>query len=151
MREAHVRLVEAQYALALRIGAVADADWPLASTVPHSGSYQLKIEAQPQRLTESWPVRRLAVTIPGLGENVQQRAAAVVDADAARVAAAQKYTAGNGTIDQLIAGVTDQTEQTMAFLEAMAAYNRAIAEYATTVFPPDAPADKLAASLVTKP
>ena len=98
--EAHVALVEAQYALALRIGAVADAAWPLASTVPHSGSYLLKLDAQPRNLAESWPVRRLAATMPGLGESVQQRAAAVVDADAARVAAAERYAAGGATIER---------------------------------------------------
>ena len=49
-REAQVALLEAQYALAQRIGAMADAAWPLASTVPHSGSYLLKLDAQPARL-----------------------------------------------------------------------------------------------------
>jgi len=151
MREAHVALVEAQYALALRIGAVADDAWPLASTVPHSGSYLLKLDAQPRSLAESWPVRRLAATMPGLGESVQQRAAAVVDADTARVAVAEKYAVGLATIDEVLDGVTGQTEQTSAFLESLTAYNRAIAEYATTVLPPGVPAAKLVAALVAKP
>lgn len=151
MREAQKSLVEAQYGLALRIGAVADAAWPLASTVPHSGSYLLKLDAQPRSLAESWPVRRLAATMPGLGENVQQRAAAVVDADAARVAAAERYAAGVATIDQLLDSVMGQTEQTTAFLESLTAYNDAIAEYATTVLPPSMPAVKLVGALVAKP
>jgi hypothetical protein len=151
MRDAHVALVEAQFALALRIGAVADAAWPLASTVPHSGGYDPKVNNQPQSLTQSWTVQRLLATIPGLGESVQQHAAAVVDADAARVAASDKYAAGGAAIEQVIGGVAEQTEQTSAFLDAMAAYNRAIAEYATTVLPPGTPAGKLAAALVTKP
>ena len=49
-----------------------------------------------------------------------------------------------------IEGVTEQTEQTFAFLEAVAAYNRAIAEYATTVLPPGTPPNKLAAALRDK-
>jgi hypothetical protein len=146
-----VALVEAQFALALRIGAVADAVWPLASTVPHSGGYDPKVNNQPQSLTQSWTVQRLLATIPGLGESVQQHAAAVVDADAARVAAIDKYAAGGAAIEQVIGGVAEQTEQTRAFLDAMAAYNRAIAEYATTVLPPGTPAGKLAAALVTRP
>lgn len=151
MRDAHVALIEAQYTLALRIGAIADADWPLASTVPHSGSYLLKLDAQPRSLAESWPVRRLAAMMPGLGDNVQQRAAAVIDADVNRTAAAKNYATGTGTIDQVIAAITEQTEQSSAFLDATTAYNRAIAEYATTVLPLGTPSDKLVAALVTKP
>ena len=51
--EAQVALVEAQYALALRIGALADAAWPRASTAPHSGSYLLN--STPSR--GAWPSR----------------------------------------------------------------------------------------------
>jgi hypothetical protein len=151
MRDGHVALIEAQYILALRIGALTDPAWPLASTVPHSGGYLLKLEAQSQSLAESWPVRRLAATMPGLGQSVQQRAAAVVDADAARVATAEKYAGGGATIQQVIEGIAEQTEQTAAFLEAVDVYNRAIAEYATIVLPLGTPADKLVAALVAKP
>jgi hypothetical protein len=151
LRDSHVALIEAQYTLALRIGALADAEWPLASTIPHTGSYLLKFDAQPLSVKESWPARRLVATVPGLGQNVKEQAAAVVDADAARVAAIDKYAAGRATVDQAIDGVTGQTEQTFAFLEAIAAYNFAIAEYATTVLPPGTPSRKLAAALVTKP
>jgi hypothetical protein len=151
IREAHVALVEAQYALALRIGATGEAAWPLASTVPHSGSYLLKLDAQPQAVVESWPVRRLATTIPGLGKSVQQYAAAVVEADAARVAAVEKYRAGGAPIDQVIEGVTTQTQQTMAVLNTLTDYNRAIAEYVLTVLPPATPANRLVTALVVRP
>jgi hypothetical protein len=151
LREAHAALVEVQYALALRIGATAEAAWPLASTIPHSGRYLLRLEAQPQIAVESWPVRRLAVTIPTLGESVQQHAAAVVEADAARVAAAEKYCAGGASIDQAIESITVQTQQTMAVLSTLTDYNQAIAEYVLAVMPPATPANKLVAALVVKP
>jgi hypothetical protein len=151
LSDSRVALVQAQYRLALRIGALADADWPLASTVPHTGGYLLKLEAQPDSLAESWPVRRLAATMPALGQNVQERAAAVVDADAARADAIDKYALGGAAIERAIESVTEQTAQTFAFLEAVSAYNRAIAEYATTVLPPGTPAQKLVAALVAKP
>jgi hypothetical protein len=89
--------------------------------------------------------------VPGLALNVQERAAAVVDADAARADAIDKYTVGGATIDQVIEGVAEQTEQSFAFLEAVSAYNLAIVEYATTVFPPGTPVNKLAAALVARP
>jgi hypothetical protein len=150
-REAHVALLRAQYALALRIGAVADAVWPVASTVPHSGDYRLKLEAQPKNLVQSWPVRRLAAMMPSLGQYVQQRAATVVEADVARVAAAEKYVMGTGTIDDVLEGVAAQTEQTSAFLESLTTYNFAITEYAMTVVPPGIPVAKLVGALVAKP
>ncbi len=151
MREAHAALVEAQYALALRLGATGESAWPLASTVPHSGSYLLKLDAQPRAVVESWPVRRLAAVIPALGESVRQHAAAVVEADAARVAAAEQYRAGGAPIEQAIESIAEQTRQTMAALDTLTAYNRAIAEYVLTVLPPATPANRLVAALVVKP
>ena len=149
--DAHAALVEAQYALAMRIGATGEGAWPLASTVPHSGSYLLRLDAQPQSIIESWPIRRLATTIPALSESVQQHAAAVVEADAARVAAAEKYRLGGAPIEQAIDGITAQTQETLAVLSALTDYNRAIAEYVLTVMPPATPADRLVAALVVKP
>ncbi|MFZ1936792.1 MAG: hypothetical protein WCB27_00880 [Thermoguttaceae bacterium] len=151
MDDSRVALIEAQYALALRIGALADAAWPLASTLPHTGDYDLKLEVQPVSLRESWPVERLAAMVPGLKQSVQERAAAVVDADDARVSAIDRYAHGGVAIDQAIEGVDEQTKQTFAFLGAVSAYNRAIAEYATTVLRPNIPANKLAAALVPRP
>jgi len=149
--EAHVALVEAQYALALQIGTVADADWPLASTVPHSGSYLLKLDAQPDGLVDSWPVRRLVAMIPALSEDVRQRTMAVVEADAARVATVEKYRTAAATISPVLESIAEQSAQTSAFLDALLEYNRAIAEYASTVLPPTTPTDKFVATLVVKP
>jgi hypothetical protein len=149
-RQAHVALIEAQYALALRIGMTGDAAWPLASTLPHSGRYLMKLDAQPQGFAQSWPIRRLAATIPGLGENIQQQAAAVVEADAARIAAVEKYRTGEATLDQALEGIARQTEQTLTLLNTLTDYNRAIAEYVLLVLPPATTADKLVAALVVK-
>lgn len=151
LREAQAALVESQYALALRIGATGEGAWPLASTVPHSGNYLLRLEAQPPGAVESWPVRRLAATIPALGQSVQQHAAAVVEADAARVTAAEQYRTGGAPIESAIEAVFAQTQETMAALNAISDYNRAIAEYALTVMSPATPVGKLVAALVVKP
>ena len=149
--EAHVALIEAQYALALRLGATDDAAWPLASTVPHSGSYLLNLETQPRAVVESWPVRRLAATIPALCESVRQYATAVVEADAARVAMAEKYRVGSATLDQAIEGIHAQTRETLAVLGVLTDYNRAIVEYVLTVMPPSTPARLLVPALVVNP
>ena len=150
LREAHVALIEAQYALAVRLGATGEAAWPLASTVPHAGKYLLMVEAQPPAVAQSWPVRRLTATIPRLGESVQQHAASVVESDAARVAAAEKYRDG-APLDPAIEGIALQTKLTLALLETLTEYNRAIAEYALTVLPSAVAADRLVSALVVKP
>ena len=113
MDDSRVAKIEAQYALAPRIGALADAAWPLASTLPHTGDYDLKLEVQPVSLRKSWPVERLAAMVPGLKQSVQERAAAVVDADDARVSAIDRYAHGGVAIDQAIEGVDEQTKQTL--------------------------------------
>ncbi len=151
VRDAHVALVEAQYALAVRVGAGADAVWPLAATPPHSGSYLLMLESQPRAVLESWPVRRLAATIPACAAAVQQQAEAVVEADAARADAAERYRTGRVAVDSAIEGVAAQTRQSLAMLAALSDYNRAIAEYVLAVMPSGTPAHRLAAALVLKP
>jgi hypothetical protein len=75
----------------------------------------------------------------------------VVEADVARVAAAETYALGAGTIDDVLEGVAAQTELTAAFLESLTTYNFAIAEYAMTVVPPGTPVAKLVGALVAKP
>jgi hypothetical protein len=151
MFEAHAALVEAQYALAVRIGATRDPQWPLASTAPHAGTYLLKLESQPQAVAESWPVRRLSTTIPALSQGVQQRATAVVEADSARVAITDRYRSGGATIDQAIKSVLTQTNETIATLETLTDYNNAVADYVLTVVPATTPVDRIVSALVVKP
>jgi len=149
LHEAHAALLETQFELAIRMGRESDTAWPMPNTVPCSDPYPLKLDAQPGRLRESWPVRRLAAMIPGLGEGLRRRAAAVVEADAARAAASSP--ADGRSIELLLSCIRRQTEQTFAFLATLTDYNRAIAEYALTVLPPETPPDKLAAALMVCP
>ncbi len=148
---ARTTLVQTQFDLALRLGATGEQPWPLASTVPHAGEYLLKLEAQPPSLTATWPVRRLAATMPGQCENVWQYASAVVEAEKSRVAAAEGYRTRGALIDRVLDTVAAQTDQTAAFLDSLLNYNLSIAEYALTILPASTPADKLVSALVVKP
>jgi hypothetical protein len=123
----------------------------LASTIPHAGSYLLNIEAQPRALAESWPVRRLTATLPAMGQRVQASSSAVVEADAARVAAAEQYRAGSASIDRAVESILNQTQQTLAVLSALTDYNQAIADYVLTVMPPTTSPAQLVAAMVVKP
>jgi hypothetical protein len=146
-----VALIEAQYALALRIGTLAEPAWPLASTAPHTGSYLLKEQSQPRGIVQSWAVQRLIAIVPRLTETIMSRATAVVTADSARAAATDNYRANRAGIDAVLAAIAGQTDETTALLRCVTDYNAAIAEYSLTVLPLGYPADKLAASLVMKP
>ena len=147
VHEAHAALVEAQFELARRIGRESDTQWPVPETTPHSGPYLLKLDEQPRTLVESWPLRRLAATIPVLADHMRERATAVVEADRARAAAAG-YAGDTPPLEQILSGISRQTDETLAFLQAITDYNQAIAEYALAVLPADVSPERLTAALV---
>ena len=127
--EARARLLDAQYELTLAVERPLDSSWLLPRTSPRCGHYPLKLDAQPRSLAESWPVRRLAVTIPTLSEAVMSRAGAVVEADAVRADAAGQFADGTLSVDAAMGKIQEQSEHTLAFLDTVTAYNQSIAEY----------------------
>lgn len=127
--EANARLLDAQYGLTLAVQRPLDSSWLLPRTSPRCGPYPLKLDAQPRSLAESWPVRRLAVTIPTLSDVVMSRATAVVEADAARANAVGQFVDGRLPVDAAMGKIQEQSEHTLAFLDALTAYNQSIAEF----------------------
>ena len=127
--EAHARLLDAQYGLAVAVEHPLDSSWLLPGTSPRCGPYPLKLDAQPRSLAESWPVRWLAVTIPSQPEAVMSRATAVVEADAARANAVDQFADGTLSVDAAMDKIQKQSEYTLAFLDTVTAYNQSIAEY----------------------
>jgi len=150
LHEAHAALVRSQFELAVRLGRSPEDVWPMAATPPHAGPYLAKLDDQPPEVAESWTVRRRAAVLPGLGEAVRQRATAVVEADAARAAAADRLVTTGPSPDALLKSIRRQADATSAFLQTLTAYNRAIAAYALSVLPPEVPADTLVAALVVR-
>jgi len=148
---ARLNLLEAQFQLTRRAGRPQEGSWLLPATIPHSGRYRLKLDAQPKELAESWPVRRLAVTIPAFSEGLQQRAAVVVGADDTRAATTAAYRAGSQPITPVLASIAYQTKETFAFLETLTEYNEAIADYALRVLPSSVRGEQLAGTLVVNP
>lgn len=127
--EALARLLDAQYELTLAAQRPLDSSWLLPRTSPRCGHYPLKLDAQPRSLAESWPIRRLAVTIPTLSEAVMGRADAVVEADAARSNAMGQFADGTLSVNAAMGMIRKQNEHTLAFLDTVTAYNQSIAEY----------------------
>ncbi len=145
---AHVDLLQSQFELTRRAGRPLDGPWLVPSTAPHAGPYRLKLDAQRPELVKQPSMQRLAAAIPALNDTLQEQAAAVVEADTARAAAATAYQLGGRSIDQLLACVRSQTVETLAFLQILTGYNRTIAEYALAVLPPAIPGDQLVQTLV---
>jgi poly(3-hydroxyalkanoate) synthetase len=83
-----------------------------------------------------------------LAGGLENRAAAVVQADAARAGATLGYPAGKASLAAVLAAVEAQRAQTFAFLQTLADYNQAWAGYTLALLSPDAPAEALAAALL---
>jgi hypothetical protein len=145
--DAQVRLLEAQFELTARTDRPLDGAWLLPATPPHAGPYNLRLETQSPAPANLWRVKRLAATVPSLYANLQQRATAVVEADKAREPDLSDYQTGRRSIAQVLWGIRQQSAQTLAYLEALTQYNRAIAEYSLTVRPALLP-DELVRTLV---
>ncbi len=145
---AELRLRQARFELTESVGRPLDGPWLSPATMPHAGPYLLKLDAQPRRVAQSWPVRRLAAVIPALCEGFQHRASAVVQADAARAQAAEAYESGDRPVTAVIEAIQYQTDQTLGFLDTLAEYNQAIADYVLAVLPPTVPSQQLAGALV---
>lgn len=146
--EARSRLLGAQFDLTERSGRSLESPWLWPVTLPHAGPYQLQLESQPPERASSWAIRRLAASVSGQYAYVQQQAAAVVAADLARAEATAAYLRGGGHVELVLAAIESYTRQTQAFLEAVAQYNQAIADYALAVVPPTLTADQLVRTLV---
>jgi len=145
---AHVALVESQFELTRRAAQPLDSAWLLPTTAPHSGPYELKLDAQPDEVAQSWSMRRLAAMIPTLAKSVQDHATAVVEADTARATVTGGFQTGTQSIGCLLDRTARQTDRTLAFLQSLTDYNMAIAEYALAVLPQNVSSDKLVETLV---
>lgn len=148
--DARRELLAAQFELTEMLKQPLDRPWLLPSTPPHAGPYLLKLEAQPPALAKSWPIRRLAAAVPGLASSLQERATAVVRADSTRAAALTAYQSGSGSIDRVLLGIRQQTDQSLAMLSTLTGYNQCIAEYALAVLPPGTAPDLLVKTLVIR-
>jgi len=136
-------LLAAEFQLAMASGAALDRDWLLPTTVPHAGRY---------RVPESHLVHRAASysadRLPPMASALQEMAAAVVFADAARAEAATGANGNPTGINTAIERVYDQLADTEAFLRAQTDYNLAIASYALRTLPAGAGVDQVLSRLV---
>ncbi len=150
LRDAHAELVESQFELALRTGSVAEGVWPLAASCPHFGGYALSEAPAPRSFGAAWAIRKNTAAIPGFSESVRLHASAVIEADADRAAAFEKYDRRQSSLFVALEKIGRQRERTNEFLSTLTEYNQAIAEYAIDALPPNTSPDRLAAALIVE-
>jgi hypothetical protein len=135
-------LTAAEWDLTRLTGRSLDGPWLLPNTPPHAGGYNTSAGAA------AGPAARVAAALAQHRDVLQRRAAAVIGADAARATAVADYAAAARPLDDVLAGVALQTEETLDFLAAVTRYNAAIAEYASRTVPQGTGPDQFAAALV---
>lgn len=145
---AQVKLMESQFELTRLAGRPQDSAWLLPTTVPHSGPYAVPQDASRGASAEPWRARRPGATLPAWLADLQDRATATVQADAARAAATAAYESGGGSLNLALAANQQQLDETFGFLDTLTGYNRAIADYALSVLPATTSADQLVKALV---
>ncbi|MGE0606913.1 MAG: hypothetical protein AB7O62_07460 [Pirellulales bacterium] len=130
LMEGRLAMQEAQLELTRLAGRPLDGPWLLPSTSPHAGRYRVDQSAAP-----SARERLATAAVGGRFDALIDRAAAVVLADSARAQAATEYKLNERVIDELLAAVEIQTQESFDFLSALTRYNLAILDYVDVVLP----------------
>ncbi len=148
--DAETRLLAAEYQLTKSCGRPLTGSWLAPKTLPHAGDIDLRLQLQPLQIVQSWPMKRLATWIPTLNRSLKDRALAVVAADGRRVEAVLAFQTRAIGFDSVLTAVDEQTQESLEFLNVLAAYNQSIAEYVTAVAPESLPQQQLVAALVVR-
>jgi hypothetical protein len=141
--DAHVDLLVAEWELAMLTGGNAQEPWPLPTTIPHAGRYRLPIHHE-----NMGAARLSADSLLPLEAALQERAAAVVFADAARAEASHPRAGVSADLNLALQRVYRQVRASEAFLRTQTDYNRAIADFTLRTIPPSAPVEQLVSRLV---
>jgi hypothetical protein len=148
--EAQLSLLAEQFTLTQLVHRPLEQPWVLPSTAPHGGGYRLKADAQPHAVADSFAFKRSTVVVPALHATLQEQAETVVLADADRVLVTSAVQSGSTDVQQLLAAIDRQADQTRAFLATLTRYNTEIGDYALVVLPPQSPPGTLVRALVTQ-
>ena len=155
VHDAHVALLAAQFELTTAAGGRLDEPWLLPTTAPQSGRY---LVAGASKAGQDDPrARHWSQMIRLRHSELEERADAVLEADVFRAALMNEAQAHDRraaaademtVLDAVIKAASRQTDETLAFLADLTAYNIAIAHYALDTLPASLPPDELTKMLV---
>jgi hypothetical protein len=123
--------------------------WIRPTTAPFSGAFD--VAANGARSANKSASPAAATRIVTLHLELQNQALAVVFADEFRAELAGTVDHQPATIDQTMAAVEGQYQQTDRFLRALTQYNAAISDFAFASMPPGLPTERVVEILVPPP
>ena len=147
--DAQADCLAAEFDLAAVAGLPTDKALPQPTSVPFAGHFPLVLREGGG--ARDWSMRQTEAEIPRWEVVINDHAAAVIDADAARAAATADFLAGRASAECALAAIDVQTAETSAFQQSLIEYNRVIAQCAIHTFALNADAGNLAAALMITP
>ena len=149
--EATVSLWNAQFRLARLLGLPDATAWPVVTTIPHNGPFEMHADRQPESVVGDSVGKRLVELIPGRYAYLVSLGEAVVRADAARADAMVAATRDPKMVARALVTIRDQVSTSETFLEALVGYNRAIADYAALTYTTSVTTEQWVKTLVVTP
>ncbi|HEY1785873.1 MAG TPA: hypothetical protein VGG30_10005, partial [Pirellulales bacterium] len=130
----HIRLLTAQYELALLLDRPLDRPWPLPSTPPHGGDYRVASSDSGQKGGEQNPdglpsLGRTGTRVVLLHTELTHRASALVLADEFRALHTPAEPHQPAEIDSATRAIDRQLRYTEVFLGTLTDYNLAVADF----------------------
>lgn len=132
LADAQVELIAAQYRLAEQCGLRPADGLPLATDLPHTGTYRTHYDVYASR---NLPAHTsvLARVLPDRYQAINTRAASVVAAQDALQAACQTYRLGSGELNDCLDCLSRWHQQYVQLLRCVCQYNHEIVDYAVGV------------------
>jgi hypothetical protein len=123
--DAQADCLAAEFQLAAMAGLPTDKALPLPASVPFAGRFPISLRES------DWRARQAEAEIPRWEVVINDHAAAVAEADAARAAATAGFFARRTELEHVFKAIDVQEHEAAAFGQGLAEYNRCIAQYVT--------------------
>ena len=129
--EAQADRLAAEFELAIADGLSIDKSPAIPTSIPFAGHFPVTHAAG-----QSWTVRQIEAELSGRERTVNDYAAAVPEADAARAAATGDFLVGRTSLEHALAAIDVKEIETATFSNALSDYNQIIAKYVAAWPPP---------------
>jgi hypothetical protein len=156
----HIQLLSAQYELMQLLESSPNQPWPLPTTPPHGGNYDVADrKGQVYHSGEQTGVgldQQTSLGVAGtrvllLHNELAQRARALVLADEFRALHAPAEQRHPAEVDEQLRSIDRQIRATEAFLSTLSNYNLSVADYILPLLPAGTPAKGVVKMLVVEP
>ena len=145
--DAQADCVAADFHLAAVAGLSTDKALPQPTSLPFAGHFQLPLFLRETAGANDSKARRAEAEIPRWEAVISDHAAALTEANAARAAATTDFFASRTTVEHVLATIDVQGSESVAFLQTLTDYNRAVAQNVMRHTAPNVSPEMLATAL----